>query len=279
MVRGSLMSAPTRGPSGDLHVDVQLNQAALSWPDLRDRAVAAERAGYSALWVFDHLAGEGVRGNSMLEAFTLLGAIAASTSTIELGVMVANVNNRTPATLAVAAATVQTIAGRRFHLGLGAGGSPTSRWSAEMRAVGQAVAPTLSGRHHLVERTLDTIDLLWAEDRPASVATFPLPRPRPPVLVGASGRELAALAARRADGINVDWLHPQRDQLLAAASEVAGARDFVRTVWMRWDEALLDPDHPTRVELAALAIHRVVLVVPAAVSATALARPVSARSR
>ncbi|MDQ3030330.1 MAG: LLM class flavin-dependent oxidoreductase [Actinomycetota bacterium] len=274
------MSAPPRGPSGDLRIDLQLNQATLPWPDLRDRAVAAERAGYSAVWVFDHLGGKSLGGDSMLEAFTLLGALAASTSTIELGVMVANVNNRTPATMAVAASTVQAIAGRRFHLGLGAGGSPESRWSAEMRAVGQAVAPTLTGRHDLVERTLDTIDLLWADDRPAAVATFPLPRPRPTVILGASGLELAALAGRRADGINVDWLHPQRDNLLAAASEAVGARHpFVRTVWMRWDEALLDPDHPTRAELAASSIRRVVLVVPAAVSTAALARPVSAGSR
>lgn len=265
----------------ELHLDVQLNQAALTWPELRDRAHAAEDAGYSALVVFDHLAGDSLGGHSMLEAFALLGALAATTSTIELGVIVANVNNRTPATLAVAAATVQAIAGRTFHLGLGAGGSPGSRWSAEMHAVGQPVISTLSGRHAVVEGTLDTLDLLWAADRPAAVASFPLPHPRPTVVVGANGTELAMLAGHRADGINVDWSHPRRDELLAVATQAAGACNerFLRTVWMRWHEALLDPDHPTRVALTTSAVDRVVLTVPAAVTAAALARPVSAGSR
>ena len=35
--------------------------------------------------------------------------------------MVANVNNRTPAVLALAAASVDAISDRRFHLGIGAG--------------------------------------------------------------------------------------------------------------------------------------------------------------
>ena len=156
-------------------LDVQLNQAVLSWPELRDRAEAADTAGYGALWVFDHLAGEFFGGHSMHEAFALLGAVATATSSIELGMLVANVNNRSPATLAVSAATVQAIAGRPFHLGIGAGGPPDSPWSAEMRAVGQRVEPTLAGRHRLVEEALDTIDLLWAADRPPETATFPLP--------------------------------------------------------------------------------------------------------
>ncbi|MGI9032039.1 MAG: LLM class flavin-dependent oxidoreductase [Ilumatobacteraceae bacterium] len=258
-----------------LTLDVQLNQAVLSWPELRDRAAAAEDAGYGALWVFDHLAGDCFNGDSMLEGFTLLGALATTTSTIQLGVMVANVNNRTPALLAVAAATVTAIAERRFHLGVGAGGPPDSPWSAEMRAVGQRVEPTIAGRHALVENALDTIDLLWADDRPADVAAFPLPRPRPPVVIGVNSVELAALAGRRADGVNVDWHHPRRDQLLAAATsaaDVAGRTDdFALTTWLRWDAALLATDHPMRAEMTERSIRRAVLVVPAEVTPRQLA--------
>jgi alkanesulfonate monooxygenase SsuD/methylene tetrahydromethanopterin reductase-like flavin-dependent oxidoreductase (luciferase family) len=254
-------------------LDVQLSQAALTWPELRDRALAVEAAGYETLWVFDHLAGQGFGGSSMLEAFTLLGALATTTTTVELGVMVANVNNRTPALLTVAAATVQAVADRRFHLGVGAGGSPRSRWSAEMRAVGQPVEPTRAGRHRLVEQTLDTIDRLWNADRSPTLATFPLPRPRPPVIVGVNGPQLAALAGRRADGVNVHWLHPRRDELLevaASAAGTAGRTEFALTTYLRWEPALLDAGHPTRVEMAARDIARVVLVVPADVTADEL---------
>ncbi|MGH9269869.1 MAG: LLM class flavin-dependent oxidoreductase, partial [Ilumatobacteraceae bacterium] len=119
---------PGRTPVVTPILDLQLNQAVLSWPELRDRAAAADAAGYGALWVFDHLAGQCFDGDSMLEAFALLGALATATTSLELGVMVANVNNRSPATLVVAAATVQSIAGRAFHLGIGAGGPPDSPW-------------------------------------------------------------------------------------------------------------------------------------------------------
>lgn len=261
-------------------LDVQLNQASRSWPELRDRAEAADAAGYGALWVFDHLAGQSFGGESMLEAFTLLGAMATATAAIELGVLVANVNNRSPATLAVSAASVQAIAGRPFHLGIGAGGSPDSPWSAEMRAVGQRVEPTLAGRHRLVAKALDTIDLLWAAGRPPETATFPLPHPRPPVIVGVNGDRLAAIAGRRADGVNVDWSHPRRDELFEIASTAADAagRAGLRTTWLRWDPSLLDSSHPTRVAMAERNVARAVLVVPAEVTANELGR-LSAGSR
>ena len=262
-------------------LDVQLNQAVLSWPELRDRADAADAAGYGALWVFDHLAGDCFGGPSMHEAFALLGALATATSAIELGVMVANVNNRSPATLAVSAATVQAIAGRPFHLGIGAGGPPDSRWSAEMRAVGQLVEPTLTGRHRLVEEALDIIDLLWAADRPPETATFPLPHPRPPVIIGVNGDRLAAIGGRRADGVNVDWSHPRRDELFdiaSTAARAAGRPVVTRTTWLRWDPALLDPAHPERVAMVDRNVARAVLVVPAGVTASELGR-LSAGSR
>ena len=259
-------------------LDVQLNQATLPWPALLERAQAAEEAGYGALWAFDHLAGESVGGATMLDAFTLLGALATSTTTAGLGVLVANVNNRTPATLAVAAASVQAIAGRPFLLGLGAGGAPASRWSAEMRAAGQPVVASLTERHRRVEQALDTIELLWSPDRPAEVATFPLPRPRPPVIVGVNGPELATLAGRRADGVNVGWRHPRRDELLelaATAATDAGRTTFELSTYVRWSAELLDPDDATRDEMAECGITRAVLVLPADVTTEELAsRPV-----
>jgi alkanesulfonate monooxygenase SsuD/methylene tetrahydromethanopterin reductase-like flavin-dependent oxidoreductase (luciferase family) len=256
-------------------LDVQLNQATVPWPALRERAMAADEAGYGTLWAFDHLAGESVGGASMLDAFTLLGALATSTTAAGLGVLVANVNNRTPAALAVAAASVQAIAGRPFHLGLGAGGAPESRWSAEMHAVGQPVVGSLPERHRLVERALDTLELLWSPDRPAEVATFPLPHPRPPVIIGVNGPELATVAGRRADGVNVSWRHPRRDELLqiaAAAAATAGRTAFELSTFLRWSAALLDPSDPTRLEMAGRGIARAVLVVPAEVTTDELAR-------
>ena len=177
-------------------VDVQLNPARSGWPELREMALAAEAAGYGALWVYDHLAGTSIFGHTMLETFSLLGALAVSTTTIELGTLVVNVNNRTPGLLAVAAASIVAISGRRLHLGLGAGTSPTSRWASEMHAVGQPIIPTLADRHAHLGVVLDVLERVYDPDRPPELATFPLPVPRPSVLVGVNSVDLATLAGR-----------------------------------------------------------------------------------
>lgn len=255
-------------------LDVQVNPARHRWREVRELALAAEHAGYGAVWTFDHLAGMTLRGDSMMEAFTLLGALAATTERIELGTMVANVHNRTPALLAVAGATLAAIGERQVHLGIGAGGSPTSRFSAEMHAIGQRVEPTLAARHARLVEALDVLERMYGTPRPAELATFPHPRPRPTVIIGVGGPTLAALAGRRADGINVRWDDPRRDLLLDTALRARGEGrgDFVLTAWTTWAPHLLDPEHPERVTMAARGLHRLVLVIPAGVGPEDLAR-------
>lgn len=254
-------------------LDVQFNPARVAWPELRELALAAEHGGYGAIWVFDHLAGMSMRGSTMLETFTLLGALAATTTTIELGSMVVNVHHRSPAVVAVAAASVEAIADRPVHLGLGAGAAPDSRWAAELRAIGQAVEPTVESRRARVAAVLDVLDRMYDPDRPAELATFPRWRHRSTVLLGANSRAMAELAGRRTDGVNVGWDHPRRDELLAVAIEARGRRDgFALTTWTTWSPELLDPEHPQRQAMDALGIDRAVLVVPDGVTPERLAR-------
>ena len=256
-----------------LILDIQFNQGALDWAALEARAQAAETAGFGAVWVFDHLAGVTLRGDHMFEAFTLLGALAASTQTIGLGTMVANVNNRTPAVLALAAASVDAIAGRRFHLGIGSGAAPGTRWATEMHAVGQPIATRAADRHAALAHVLDTLERLWSPARGPELTTFPLPHRRPSVIVGAGGIALAVIAGRRASGINVHWEHPRREELLAAAQAASGDRnDFLLTAWTTWDDSILDPDHPTRRAAAARGIARLVLLSSADVTPEQIAR-------
>ncbi len=257
-----------------ISVDVQLNPAQFGWPELRDMALAAESAGYGMVWAYDHLAGNSIGGDGMLETFALLGALAVSTTTIGLGTLVVNVNNRTPGLLAVAAASIVAISGRPLHLGLGAGSSPTSRWAAEMQAVGQPIMATLADRHAHLGGVLDVLDRVYDPDRPPELATFPLPSPRPVVLLGVNSVALATLAGERADGINVEWNGQRRDELLAAAAAARGDRPgFLRTAWAYWSPDLVDPDSDERRAMAARAIDRLVLVVPVGVGPTELGRP------
>jgi alkanesulfonate monooxygenase SsuD/methylene tetrahydromethanopterin reductase-like flavin-dependent oxidoreductase (luciferase family) len=248
---------------GVTRVDIQLAPTRCEWPELRDAALAAEAMGFSALWTFDHLSGAALGGDTMLECFTLLGALAEATTTIELGTLVANVWNRTPGTLVAAAASVARIAARQVHLGIGAGTSRTSAFAAEQIAVGAEIGETLADRHARVEQVLTLAAAQWTSDRDERFATFPLPSPVPSIVVGVNSVALSGIAGRHADGINVAWHHPRRDEFFSAADAEAATRSRTveRTVWTPYDRALLDPEHPTRRAMSAARIERLVLTV------------------
>jgi alkanesulfonate monooxygenase SsuD/methylene tetrahydromethanopterin reductase-like flavin-dependent oxidoreductase (luciferase family) len=247
-------------------IDIQLNPAVERWERLRDGALVAEAAGFDTAYVFDHFAGDLLRGGSdMLECFSLLGAMAAATTTIGLGTLVVNVANRNPGVMANTAASVQAISGGRLLLGLGAGAAPNTPWSAEHRALGLAIAPTIAARHERLIGVIDLLDEMWSDDRPEQYAAFHLPRPRPKVFLGVNSEPLARMAAVRTDGFNVRRSHEDLASIIdagvaaRAASERADEPMMV-SVWAEWNRALADPDHPDRRRWADLGVNRLVMV-------------------
>ena len=240
-------------------VDIQFSASHADWPTLRRASLLAEERGFEALWVLDHLGGVALGGTRSLECFTWLGALAELTSTIDLGVLVANTWNRQVGTLAVAAASVSEISGRQFLFGVGAGTSPRSRWAAEQHAVGAELRGDITERHARVEQLLDLTDQMWRADRVDEFGTFPQPEPRPPRIVGVNSVRLAEIAGRRAEGVNVAWDHPRRDEFLDVARAAAVGRNFQLTAWVPWSPDLLDPGHPTRVQMDDRGLDRVIL--------------------
>ena len=240
-----------------------MNQGQCSWAQLIEIAHIAETNSYSTLWVADHLSGEVMNAPSMPECFTLLGALAAITSTINIGPLVANVGNRHPGVLANAAATVQNISGGRLVLGLGAGASPTSTFAAEQLALGITLPTTMIERHAKLEHTLDVLDEIWSPTRDEKFATFEVPCKLPPRILGVNSTALAKIAGMRTDGINIRASHPQRAEILRVAQDAAmttGKTDFVVSVWDWFDEALLDPTSAVCKELASEGVNKIVLL-------------------
>ena len=84
----------------------------LAPPDLVELAVLAEQRGYDAAFIPEAFA---------WDAIAVMTAVAAATSTIELGTAILTLPVRTPAMTAMAAATVDSVSGGRFNLGLGMG--------------------------------------------------------------------------------------------------------------------------------------------------------------
>ena len=247
----------------EITIDLQVNQGQCSWAQLGEIAHIAETNSYATLWVADHLSGEVMNAPSMPECFTLLGALAAITSTINIGPLVANVGNRHPGVLANAAATVQNISGGRLVLGLGAGASPTSTFAAEQLALGITLPVTMSERHAKLEHTLDVLDEIWSPTRDQKFATFEMPCKLPPRILGVNSTALAKIAGMRTDGINIRASHPQRAEILRVAQDAAamkGKTNFVVSVWDWFDEALLDPTSAVCKELASEGVNKIILL-------------------
>ena len=84
-------------------------------------ARAAEDAGLDGVFVFDHLWPLGRPDRPALHSYELLGAVAAETSTVAVGTLVARVGLLPDALLLHALLTLHQIAGTRLVAGLGTG--------------------------------------------------------------------------------------------------------------------------------------------------------------
>ena len=243
-------------------LDVQFNSATTPWPELRDAVLAAQDAGYGVAWVLDHLAGQVMRGDRMLECFTTVGALAASTCTIGVGTLVANVWNRPVGLLAAAAATAQLVSNGRFWLGIGAGASPTSNFGAEHGAIGIELHPDMPARHQRVLDFLVMARTMWAHGTVNNVTGFPVPPTTPPIIVGVNSIALATIAAKETDGINIRWNHPRFEEIIQAARDArpGAAPPLLVTAWEPWSEALMDQGSPQRQRYARLGLDRLIVV-------------------
>ena len=115
-------------PGRPLKVGVYLpsSERVVLWPERIAMVRAAESVGLDSNWVPDHLLHRRADGTrAPWEAWTSLAGLAAATSMILLGPLVAATSFHSPAMLAKMAATVDQISGGRLILGLGAGWNVT----------------------------------------------------------------------------------------------------------------------------------------------------------
>jgi F420-dependent oxidoreductase-like protein len=159
----------------------------------------------------DHLhqiPGVGPRTNFMLEGNTILGALAARTQRVSLGLLVGGVMYRNPALLAKITTTLDVISGGRAVLGLGAA------WFEEEHDAYGYDFPPLKERFERLEDALQIARLMFTEEESSFEGKHHrthnvLNNPRPlrgdiPILVGGSGeRKTLRLVAKYADGSNI----------------------------------------------------------------------------
>ncbi|HEY4383277.1 MAG TPA: LLM class F420-dependent oxidoreductase [Ktedonobacteraceae bacterium] len=147
-------------------------------------------------WAFDHFIPltADITGPE-LEGWTLLGALAARTERIRLGLMVTGNTYRHPAVLANIATTVDVISNGRLDFGIGAGWNKTEHdmYGMELYAPGERIKR--------LGEACEVIKLLWTETRAnfdgkyyqlkdALCEPKPVQKPYPPFVIGGSGEQL-----------------------------------------------------------------------------------------
>jgi alkanesulfonate monooxygenase SsuD/methylene tetrahydromethanopterin reductase-like flavin-dependent oxidoreductase (luciferase family) len=151
---------------------------------------AAEAAGIDTVWVGDHLlqvAPGTSEDDPMLEAYTTLGFLAARSSRVRLGTMVAGATFRATALLLKAVHTLDALSGGRAWLGVGTGYN-----QREADAMGLFLPPVRE-RYAILEQLLR---LHASNDW--------RPRSCPPILIGGMGeRRTLRLVAEYADACNL----------------------------------------------------------------------------
>lgn len=236
----------TANPSRPLKVGIQLPEVEyeVRWPEQLDMIRAIEDLGFDSIWLGEHLlyrwTDRPPRGP--WEAWTMLAAIAAVTTRVEFGPLVACTNFHNPALLAKQATTIDEISGGRFVLGLGAGWNET-----EFRAYGFPY-------DHRVERFEEAFTIIrsllrdgavdfdgrWYQVRDCEL----LPRgPRPgrlPMMIGSNGPRMLRTTLPYVDSWNSwfaqignrpDGVQPLRELIDATCRDVGrNPADIERTV-------------------------------------------------
>jgi F420-dependent oxidoreductase-like protein len=177
-----------------------------------DIAVAAEESGFDSFFVMDHfqqIGGLGPPEEAMLEAYTLLAAVAARTSRINLGALVTGVTYRNPALLAKIVTTLDVVSRGRAILGIGAA------WNEKEATEYGYDWPAAGERMDRLEDALRICRSMFTEERVTvdgkyhrvrDALNFPRPiQPRGPrIMVGGMGeRRTLRLVAQYADACNL----------------------------------------------------------------------------
>ena len=218
-----------------LKVGVQLPEVEreVRWPEILDMARAIEDLGYDSIWLGEHLLyrwpDRAPRGP--WEAWASLAGLAAVTSRVTIGPLVACTAFHNPAILAKRADTIDEISGGRFVFGVGAGWNET-----EFRAFGVP----FDHRIARFEEAFTIIRTLLREGAVDFAGTYYeardcelLPRgPRtggPPLMIGSTGERMLRITAPHVDSWN-SWftdtgnraagVGPLRDRVDAAARDV-----------------------------------------------------------
>jgi len=208
------------------------------WPEYLAMARAAEEVGFESLWLGDHLLYEARNGRAECapwEAWTLLSALAAATSKVRLGPLVACAGFHPPAVLAKMASTIDEISQGRFVLGIGSGwnrrefdafGIPYDRRVSRFEEAFAIISGLLRGERVSLQGTYHSAD---------NVVLLPEPARQTPIMIGSNGKRMLSIALPHAQAWNTWWddYHNAPEGLAKLIEEIGvGGTDVTRSACM-----------------------------------------------
>jgi alkanesulfonate monooxygenase SsuD/methylene tetrahydromethanopterin reductase-like flavin-dependent oxidoreductase (luciferase family) len=199
------------------------------WEVMREMALTADEKGLDSVWGADHLIYRDSEGTwfGMEECWTILSAVAAVTSRVEIGPLVLAMGFRNPALLAKMAATLDEVSGNRFVLGVGCGWNEPEFEGFDF---------PFQGRVGRFEEALDIVVPLVRTGRVSYTGkwhradTQLLPPPRPggiPVLIAGNRPRMQRLVARHANRWNAAW-YGKPEKATQLVERIEGLREACR---------------------------------------------------
>jgi probable F420-dependent oxidoreductase len=213
-----------------------------------ERAREIEALGFSTLFVPDHFSA------ALWDPTTMLGGVAAVTTTLNVGTLVYGIDFRHPVVYARQAATLQAMSGGRHEFGIGAG------WMVDDYRWTGLRYDSPSARIERLDEALTIIASMWAKKKTTfagehySVNEAPLKiamPERPRILVGGGGRKLLSVAGRHADIVGINPKIPDGRITAATALDITPESVRQKIEWVRAAAAAAGRD-PEAIELNAL---------------------------
>ncbi|MBI1376131.1 MAG: LLM class F420-dependent oxidoreductase [Frankiales bacterium] len=183
----------------------------------------ADRLGYSVAWVAEAYGSD---------AATVLAWIAAQTEQIDVGSAIFQIPGRTPALTAMTAATLDTLSGGRFRLGLGVSGPQVSEgWHgvrfdkplARTREYVEIVRKALAREKVVHDGEFFTLPLPDGPGKALTLTVHPV-RERIPIYIAAIGPKNLELTGEIADGWLAVFFAPEFAEELTSSLAAGRAR-------------------------------------------------------
>ena len=186
-----------------MRVGIQLPEVEreVRWSEVAAIARVAEDSGFDSIWVGDHMLyrADGRPDRGPWDVWTQLAALAAVTTRVRLGPLVAATAFHPPGILARMAASVDEVSGGRLVLGLGAGwnepefrafGIPMDRLASRFEEAFEIVRRLTAGERVTFHGSFHSVD---------DAVLLPRPARRIPLMLGSTGARMLAIGMPHVD--------------------------------------------------------------------------------